>query len=124
MRTDAAACSMGRAEREFWSEYSVDFESELGAGSFGVGRRGVCLATGNACAIKCMRAGAQCLVEVRLQEELRHPSVCRLFGYVMEAGKLFAALEFCMGGIYVNSSVAEQEVVCRGQKYARTCLIC
>ena len=77
----------------------MDLDSELGAGSFGVVRRGVHLATGDACAIKCMENGAEHrLDEVRLQEELAHANVCRLFGYVLDAGKMFMALELCSGG--------------------------
>ena len=77
---------------------SVELDSELGAGSFGVVRRGVYFATGEACAVKCMVADADSLEEVRLQEELRHPSLCVLLGSVSIDGQLFVALELCSGG--------------------------
>ena len=95
----AAACGVAVSEHSFWSEYSIDLESELGAGSFGVVRRGVHLVTGDACAIKCLDDTAEHLVnEARLQEELVHVNVCRLFGYVVDTGKMFMALELCSGG--------------------------
>ena len=44
----------------------VDFQSELGAGSFGVVRRGIFLATGEGCAVKCIAAESEWVEEVRI----------------------------------------------------------
>ena len=88
----------GELENVLKDTYCVDPESKLGDGGFGVVCRGVFAATGEACAVKTLEADAMCIEEVRLQEKLCHPNVCRLFGYVRSNVKLCLALELCSGG--------------------------
>ena len=58
-------CSVGAREHSFWCDYSIDADSKLGAGVFGVVRRGVHLATGQACATKCVDFGTEHLTSPR-----------------------------------------------------------
>ena len=80
------------------SDLSVDYGSKLGEGGFGVVYRGVHLATGEACAVKCVAADSLVFDEVALHGELLHANVVRLLGHLVGSDQVFVALELCCGG--------------------------
>ena len=61
-------------------------------------RSGVHLATGEACAVKCLTVDSRVLDEVALHGELQHANVVVLLGHVLKKAQVFVTMELCGGG--------------------------
>jgi len=86
----------------FGVDVDVDERSCLGSGSFGVVKRGVVRATGEACAVKIAaetsREAVLDVSEAIMAVRLEHENVCKLVSVLLRPEGLSFAFEICGGG--------------------------
>jgi len=88
----------------------------LGAGTEGEVRRGVCLRTGNAVAIKRLfgRRGHAFYQELSILTRLQHPNVVRLMDFHEDGASRFLVYEFCAGGSLLDRLHSGEELTLAG----------